>query len=383
MPSADPAAEGWGAAGVPSLRRRHRERSGPAASEQPEAPSLRELRRRARAAEDAHDGLPPYFAEWLTARRLALERQLAAALRRELAAARPAARGCPPPQARASRPRNQTAAGRLWDRPRALLFRDFLSPAEREHIAALAEPLLAASTLDGGGTSGISNRRSRTAFLPSALERSDEVLRLVSARIAAATGIPWEYGEAMQVARYEEGDFYSVHRDSSARMGRAATFLVYLREPEEGGATLFPGAAGPPGTLRGYGLEEPQWDEHDIKVTTAQFERLCEDSRVPRVPPAAGSAVFFFNHHPDLSTDRMSLHGACPVLRGTKMVAQKWLHWHTTGQNEFFSELVQPRQQRGPFERTPYAALDTRGPQVVSAAGWSGDSSRRRRRAKG
>ena len=36
------------------------------------------------------------------------------------------------------------------------------------------------------------------------------------------------------------------------------------------------------------------------------------------VRPTAGSAVFWFNLHASGGPDRLTLHGACPVLYGTK-----------------------------------------------------------------
>ncbi|MDO8372927.1 MAG: 2OG-Fe(II) oxygenase, partial [Polaromonas sp.] len=70
---------------------------------------------------------------------------------------------------------------------------------------------------------------------------------------------------------------------------RVGTLILYLGEPEAGGATVFPD----------IGLE---------------------------VVPQRGHAVFFSYDQPDAST--MTLHGGAPVLAGEKWVATKWLREH-------------------------------------------------------
>lgn len=42
--------------------------------------------------------------------------------------------------------------------------------------------------------------------------------------------------------------------------------------------------------------------------------------------PSKGDALLFFSTHPDATTDPNSLHGACPVEKGEKWSAPKWLH---------------------------------------------------------
>lgn len=44
------------------------------------------------------------------------------------------------------------------------------------------------------------------------------------------------------------------------------------------------------------------------------------------VKPIRGSAVLFFNLHPDATPDETSLHGSCAVLDGEKWTATKWIH---------------------------------------------------------
>jgi prolyl 4-hydroxylase len=44
------------------------------------------------------------------------------------------------------------------------------------------------------------------------------------------------------------------------------------------------------------------------------------------IQPVKGDAVFWYNLHLDGSGDPMTLHGGCPVLAGSKWVANKWIH---------------------------------------------------------
>ena len=39
----------------------------------------------------------------------------------------------------------------------------------------------------------------------------------------------------------------------------------------------------------------------------------------------AGDALFFYSMTPDTALDKHSLHGGCPVLKGTKWSATKWM----------------------------------------------------------
>lgn len=45
-----------------------------------------------------------------------------------------------------------------------------------------------------------------------------------------------------------------------------------------------------------------------------------------RVPVIKGSAVFWFNLQPSGISEHFSRHGGCPVLLGSKWVANKWIH---------------------------------------------------------
>lgn len=42
--------------------------------------------------------------------------------------------------------------------------------------------------------------------------------------------------------------------------------------------------------------------------------------------PRMGDAVLFYSLDPDLKIDPRALHGGCPVIKGEKWVATRWMH---------------------------------------------------------
>ena len=182
--------------------------------------------------------------------------------------------------------------------PRVIVFGNLLAGDECEALVAAARLRLARSltveTHTGGETVNV-DRTSDGMFF----ERGEnEVVARLEQRIATLLRWPLEFGEGLQILRYAPGAQYRPHYDyfdpaeagtpTILRRGgqRVATLVMYLQEPEQGGATTFPDV----------GLE---------------------------VAPVRGTAVFFSYERPDPAT--RTLHGGAPVLAGEKWVATKWL----------------------------------------------------------
>ena len=138
------------------------------------------------------------------------------------------------------------------DRPRAFLYHGFLSDEECDHMVAMSTAGLHKSGVVDAETGGslISDiRTSSGAFVG---RRADATIAAIEARIAIWSQIPEDHGEAMQVLRYELGQEYRAHYDYFFHKGgeannRVATVLLYLSDVEEGGETVFPNTALPPG----------------------------------------------------------------------------------------------------------------------------------------
>jgi prolyl 4-hydroxylase len=119
--------------------------------------------------------------------------------------------------------------------------------------------------------------------------------------------------QAFNVLRYELGQHYDSHHDvfrseeyGKQRSNRIATMLIYLEAPDEGGETIFP--------LEGKDGEE------NLKGYTF---KTCDRGYLYK--PRSGDAVLFWSIRPNGEFDNHSLHGGCPVKKGSKWVATKWM----------------------------------------------------------
>ncbi|KAM7295154.1 prolyl 4-hydroxylase subunit alpha-2 [Ixodes scapularis] len=102
--------------------------------------------------------------------------------------------------------------------------------------------------------------------------------------------------EKYQLANYGIGGHYVPHHDYLAETltsrhrlfgDRVATLMIYMSDVEEGGATVFP-------------------------------------SLGVRVSPKKGDAVFWWNIKSNWEGDLLTWHAGCPVLYGSKWIANKW-----------------------------------------------------------
>jgi len=181
--------------------------------------------------------------------------------------------------------------------PFVVVFGNFLSECECDHLIEIAHPRLVRSLTVNNETGGDELNKARTsdgAFLTGV---ETPIYKRIENRISEVIRWPKEKSEPIQVLRYELGAQYEPHHDyfdpgytgSSALLEhggqRIATLLLYLQTPNLGGGTMFP----------------------DVDL---------------EVKPIRGTAVFFAYDHPH--PDTKTLHGSIPVFSGEKYVATKW-----------------------------------------------------------
>ncbi|XP_051140566.1 probable prolyl 4-hydroxylase 9 isoform X2 [Andrographis paniculata] len=197
-------------------------------------------------------------------------------------------------------------------RPRALYFPNFASHAQCQSIINMAKLQLKPSTLalrPGDTPENTKGIRTSSGMFISSSEDKTGILNQIEEKIARATMIPKTHGESFNVLRYEIGQLYESHHDSfdpnifgRQRSQRIASFLLYLSDVEEGGETMFP-----------YENEiiDPKYDFHQCTGL--------------KVKPRQGDGLLFYSLFPNGTLDPTSLHGSCPVIKGQKWVATKWI----------------------------------------------------------
>ncbi|KTT22587.1 2OG-Fe(II) oxygenase [Pseudacidovorax intermedius] len=182
--------------------------------------------------------------------------------------------------------------------PRVVVFGQLLSDDECEQLIAAARSRLARSLTVETKTGGEAVNADRTSDGMFFQRGENELVSRIEDRIARLLNWPVERGEGLQILRYSPGAQYRPHYDyfdpgepgtpTILKRGgqRVGTLVMYLHEPERGGATTFP----------------------DVGLAVA---------------PVRGSAVFFSYDRPHPTTK--TLHGGAPVEAGEKWVATKWL----------------------------------------------------------
>ncbi|CAK9158349.1 unnamed protein product [Ilex paraguariensis] len=201
-------------------------------------------------------------------------------------------------------------------KPRAFVYEGFLTDEECDHLIALAKSELKRSAVadNASGKSKLSEVRTSSGMFIT--KGKDPIVSGIEDKIATWTFLPKENGEDIQVLRYEYGQKYDPHYDyfadkvNIARGGhRLATILMYLTDVEKGGETVFPSA-----------------EESRRKSSAADDDLSACAKNSIAVKPRRGDALLFFSLHPSAVPDPMSLHAGCPVIKGEKWSATKWVH---------------------------------------------------------
>ncbi|XP_051117857.1 probable prolyl 4-hydroxylase 6 [Andrographis paniculata] len=200
-----------------------------------------------------------------------------------------------------------------WN-PRIFLYKGFLSHKECDHLINLAKDKMQRSLVVDDETGQSMESTVRTSSGMFLKKSQDDVVSTIENRIGAWTFLPSENGENLQILHYEYGQQYEPHFDVlpdevDADFGghRTATVLMYLSDVAAGGETVFPDSP-----MKHRQLKGDDWSD-------------CAKQGFA-VKPSKGDALLFFSLHPNGTTDPMSLHGSCPVIKGDKWSATKWIH---------------------------------------------------------
>ncbi|XP_067623244.1 uncharacterized protein [Eurosta solidaginis] len=180
--------------------------------------------------------------------------------------------------------------------PLVLTFHDFIADTKIATIKYLATPHMQRSTVRDVVTFSKETdfRISKNAWLS---YQEHEYMFDMLRDLRDISGLDVTRCEKLQVANYGLGGHYEPHWDfylTSERIpeglgNRMATAIFYLTEVEQGGATAFP-----------Y-----------LNVA---------------IKPKKGNVLFFYNLHRSLAGDYRTRHGGCPVLKGSKWIANIWIN---------------------------------------------------------
>ncbi|PRW56157.1 Prolyl 4-hydroxylase subunit alpha-1 [Chlorella sorokiniana] len=195
-------------------------------------------------------------------------------------------------------------------RPRAFVFHNFMTEEEADHIVKAAKPFMKRSTVVGPGGASVEDSI-RTSYGTFLKRLQDPVIAEVENRVATWTQLNITHQEDMQILRYGIGQKYGAHYDSLDNDSpRVATVLLYLSDVEEGGETAFP--------------QGSEWIDSSVQQRFEPFSE-CAAGHVA-AKPKKGDALLFFSLKPDGKLDAASMHTGCPVVKGVKWTATKWIH---------------------------------------------------------
>mmetsp|Transcript_5280 Transcript_5280/g.13286 ORF Transcript_5280/g.13286 Transcript_5280/m.13286 type:complete len:358 (-) Transcript_5280:471-1544(-) len=204
--------------------------------------------------------------------------------------------------------------------PRAFHMHNIMSPEECDKVLAIAKPRMQRSTVIDSVTGQSKVDPIRTSEQTFLNRGHWPIVTTIEERLARFTYLPAYHGEDLQVLKYQFGQKYDAHHDvgeidskSGAQLAaegghRVATILLYLSDVEEGGETAFPDS-----------------DWIDPAMGSSQTWSECAEDHVA-IHPKKGDGLLFWSITPEGKIDPQSMHAGCPVIKGIKWTATKWIH---------------------------------------------------------
>lgn len=201
-----------------------------------------------------------------------------------------------------------TPAARMqFEKPRIVVIERFASAQECQWLIgrAASGDLQRAKVYRNSSTAQIAENRTNRE-MSFTIFNADVVLSLIRDRISAAVGAPASHFEIPKLLHYSPGEQFALHadfieaktpdlaRELAARGQRSATFLIYLNDGYEGGATQFP--------------------------------RLSWQYRGGR-----GDALLFTNVDANGAPDYDTIHAGMPPTSGEKWVLSQWVRTRPVG----------------------------------------------------
>jgi prolyl 4-hydroxylase len=194
----------------------------------------------------------------------------------------------------------------VFEKPRIVVIERFASVDECQWlIGRAASGLTRAKVYRGSSTPQIAQTRTNQE-MSFTIFNADVVLSLIRDRIAAVSGAPVTHFEVAKLLHYSPGEQFALHADFiepntpelahelAARGQRSATFLIYLNDNYQGGATQFP--------------------------------RLDWQYRGGR-----GDALLFNNIDASGAPDHDTVHAGTPPTSGEKWVLSQWVRTRPLG----------------------------------------------------
>jgi hypothetical protein len=203
--------------------------------------------------------------------------------------------------------RSAPAARVQFEKPRIVVIEHFASPQECQWLIGRAASggLQRAKVYRSSSTAQVAETRTNRE-MSFTIFNADVVLSLIRDRISAASGAPVSHFEIAKLLHYSPGEQFALHadfveaktpdlaRELAARGQRCATFLIYLNDGYEGGATQFP--------------------------------RLSWQYRCGR-----GDALLFSNVDANGAPDYDTIHAGMPPTSGDKWVLSQWVRTRPVG----------------------------------------------------